>query len=141
MVEVPENVQKFYYPWEQFDADVEKIARAVEASGRNFKYVYGIPRGGWPLAVCLSHRMEIPIRAEDPFDPIINWGSRKQEHLETTFIVDDIADTGKQLKPLKDRGYFIATLFYHRQSTFIPDIWIHEKKKEWIVYPWEKEPR
>ena len=31
----------------------------------------------------------------------------------------------------------IMTLYYHKQSTVIPDYWIHEKKNEWILFPWE----
>ena len=140
MVDAPKDVPRFKYTWEQFDADVEKIANTVKASGRDFKYVYGIPRGGWPLAVCLSHRLGIPMRAENPFDPFSEFGSRREEYRDTVLIADDIADTGKRLQPLKDRGFFIATLFYHKQSSFEPNVWIQEKEDRWIVFPWEKDP-
>jgi len=91
----------------------------------NIKGIYGIPRGGMIVAVYLSHATGIPVQ-EEWFD--VN---------EKTLIVDDIADTGDTLLPYKFNGYKIATIYYHKQSKVVPDIWIYEKKDEWIKFPWE----
>jgi len=61
-----------------------------------------------------------------------NLPSRKD-----TLIVDDIADTGETLKNYEK--FFIATLYYHKQSIVKPNIWIYEKKDQWIQFPWECE--
>lgn len=110
------------YSWQQFDNDIKKIVRFLRK--RKFNGVWGLPRGGLPLAVCLSHALDIPLLSE-PRD-------------KKTLIVDDIADTGKSLLPYARKKYFIATVFYHRQSAVIPNIWLREKKDRWIVFPWEK---
>jgi len=88
-----------------------------------FTDIYGIPRGGLVPAVYLSHLTGLPL-TNFPQHP-------------TTLIVDDIADTGHTLEEYNN--YFIATIYYHKQSIVKPDIWVYEKKKQWIVFPWEKE--
>jgi len=135
-----------YYAFEQFVADVNKIAKTVEASGRKFKKIWGPPRGGLPLAVCLSHRLNLEFLQKDPVSEACTTSGFGVELLDiksheklrrSTLIVDDIADTGKTLKEFKDDGFYIATLFKHPQSSFTPDIWLHEKGSDWIVFWWE----
>lgn len=116
---------KKYCLWRQFDADVKKIAGRILKTGKKFDGVWGPPRGGLPLAVCLSHRLNIPFLSKPKG--------------KNTLIVDDIADTGKTLKKFADKGHFIATWFYHKQSKVVPQVWIREKKDDWIVFPWEAE--
>lgn len=88
---------------------------------RRFAGVYGFPRGGLPLAVWISHRAGLPLLLAPAKDAL---------------LVDDIADTGVTLFKYKD-SHFIATMFYHRQSSVVPSFWMFEKQDEWIVFPWE----
>lgn len=134
------------YTWEEFAADVEKIANAIKETGREFSNIYGIPRGGLPLAVCLSHRLNIPLREHVPLadlDFILSEldQSKKEsvieDYVKQFLIVDDIADTGATLKKYQDNGFFIATLFKHDQSVVEPDVWMRKKEDRWIVFPWE----
>lgn len=151
MVNIPQDAEKLYYTWEQFDSDTEEIARRVKASGREFTHIIGLARGGLPLAVCLSHRLDLEFATIDRFvrTQITSAKLTEVEHgvwtrkivaPEKLLVVDDLTDLGKQLQSYKNDGFFIATLFYHRQSTVVPDIWIREKTDKWIVYPWEKAP-
>jgi len=91
---------------------------------KNIKTVYGIPRGGLPIAIHLSHIMGWNF-ATNPFD----------DHYENTLIVDDIADTGITLKKCGSL-YINATLFYKPWSEVKPDFYV-EESNEWIVFPWE----
>jgi hypoxanthine phosphoribosyltransferase len=94
---------------------------------KNIENIYGVPRGGLVVAVYISHLLDdlpIVLRATDT-----DRGK--------TLIVDDIADTGKTLR--KFTGYKIATIYYHKQSIIKPDIWIYQKVRQWIVFPWEKD--
>jgi len=116
-----ENVQR--YSWLQFDKDVTEMVRRLRKTRKRFDGVWGPPRGGLPLAVMLSHALEIPF--------LLKSQSRR------TLIVDDIADTGKSLRPFFGKN-FIVTVFYHHQSLTVPDIWMREKRKKWIIFPWEK---
>ncbi len=132
-----------YYPVEQFVTDVEKIARAVQASGRPFKKIWGPPRGALPLAVCLSHRLKLellmrpPHECDDLCDAPCNYppsgGTDKNEFL----IVDAVADTGNTLAGYHQAGFYIATLFKHPRSRFEPNVWLHEKGDAWVVFWWE----
>ena len=105
--------------------DLVKIVDRIIKTGKKFDGVWGPARGGLPLAVCLSHRLNLPFLLKPKS--------------KNTLIVDDIADTGKTLKKFAGKGYFIATWFYHRQSKVVPQVWIREKKDDWIVFPWESD--
>jgi hypoxanthine phosphoribosyltransferase len=105
--------------WEEIEDFVSAVVSI--ANEKTFCGVYGPARGGLPLAVMISHKANLPLLMS-PADGCL--------------IVDDIADTGQTLSKYAGK-IFIATMFYHRQCSFIPDFWVHEKKKDWIVFPWE----
>ncbi len=119
MSEIP-----YLYSWEAFTRDADLIAHTLRKkfARKHFDGIYGIPRGGLVLAVTLSHRMKLPMLLAPT---------------KHSLVVDDIADTGETLRHYREIGAAIVTLFYHRQSIVIPDVWIREKKKKWIHYPWE----
>ncbi|MBI2035720.1 MAG: phosphoribosyltransferase [Candidatus Liptonbacteria bacterium] len=117
------NNKKELYSWSEFGEDAKKLANLIKKSGVKFDSVWGPARGGLPIAVSLSHALDLPLVATP--------GGK------STLIVDDIADTGKTLKNFADQGYFIATLYYHKQSQFVPSIWLKEKKNDWVAFPWE----
>ena len=116
---------KEHMSWEQFDEACYKLAKKLEHS--KFQNIYGIPRGGLVVAVRLSHLLDIPLITDI------------KDSTSFTLIVDDISDTGKTLEPYRSEDCLlcIATLYYHKQSTIVPDIWILEKKDRWILFPWE----
>lgn len=121
------EIVKQYYTWQEFDKDIEEIVRWTKE--RNFKSVYGIPRGGLILGVVLSHRLGLPLKL-------------KIEELDReTLVVDDIADSGRTLENLDKVLNFkpvVAVLFYHKDARRKPDFYIREKK-DWVVFPWETE--
>ena len=87
------------------------------------EYVYGFSRGGLPIAIHLSHHLDLK------FIDDINYNTDK------TLFVDDIADTGKTLKNYEYN--VTATLFLKRRSVVTPMFYI-EVTDKWIVFPWEK---
>tara|TARA_B100000287_G_C20534948_1_gene742353 strand:- start:354 stop:743 length:390 start_codon:yes stop_codon:yes gene_type:complete len=104
----------------------DKIAEWVENSDIEFRGIWGPPRGGLVPGVILSHKTGLKLFDEPRVRPLL--------------VVDDIADTGKTLNSLsKTEDVYVATIHYHKQSLFEPDKWVHEKKTNWIVYPWESE--
>lgn len=150
--------KKRFYPWEEFLPDMyQRIIPQLLPRAKEFIGVLGLPRGGLNMAVIISHQLEIPLVLWGQPDPTIPMddaalaekrGAPYQNNmtmyvsswpLDTRIlIVDEIADTGRRLAPYKN--HFIVTLFYHRQSIVIPNIWLHEKRDdEWIVFPSEKE--
>jgi hypoxanthine phosphoribosyltransferase len=115
--------KKEYYGWISFGKDIEKLSRLIKKRKKGFNSIWGPVRGGLPIAVCLSHRLGLKF---------VRKPTGKK-----TLIVDDIADTGKTLKGFYKKGYFVATIYYHRHSAFEPQIWLREKGNKWIVFPWE----
>ena len=116
--------EKRYYTWQEFDQDCETIIQTLYPRRAEFDGVWGPSRGGLPLAVALSHGLGLPLFLSKPFS-------------HRTLIVDDISDTGKTLAPYEETN-FIVTLFVHPQTLTPPSFHIHEKGKEWVVFPWEK---
>lgn len=125
--------EKIYYSWEDFSRDIKTITEKVrrEAAERNLRFdgVFGVPRGGLVLAVCLSHSLDLPLLLAPTAQSL---------------IIDDIADTGRTLQHYRDMGCFIVTPYYHPQSVVVPDIWLYRKPEDtgeaefWIVFPWEE---
>ncbi|MBI2063966.1 MAG: hypothetical protein HYT65_03180 [Candidatus Yanofskybacteria bacterium] len=114
------------YTWAQFDEDAEKIAQW--AKDKNFKSIYGIPKGGLPLAVKLAHLLDVSL--------ILN----KDDMTRDTLIVDDIVDTGGTVERLLSslgHGFRVASIFCNEESVK-PDFYARKKTK-WVRFPWETE--
>ena len=120
---------KVYITWEGYDSYIDSITNRVKTSDLNLGAVYGLPRGGLPIAVSLSHRLHLPL--------LMDYYDRKIVTDKKILVVDDIADTGHTLKDFENKHNIICTFHYHEQSIIEPDYWIHKKVDDWIVYPWE----
>ena len=123
---------KTYITWKEYDEYIERIAKWVETNDWNLTIgaVYGLPRGGLPIAVSLSHRLGLPL--------LMSYDDRKVVTDKQILIVDDIADTGHTLNLYKkEERNIICTFHHHEQSIVRPDFYCEEKGDKWIVYPWE----
>ena len=122
---------KEFISWNLIDECVTEIAFYIKDTKKEFKGVYGIPRGGSLLAVMLSHKLDLPY-----IENIDNVN-------EDVIIIDDIADTRKTLKKYKshhisEKNYYV-TIHEHEQSIVKPEYSVINKGDKWIVYPWETE--
>ena len=68
--------------WIDFDELYSKLINNIYNSGFQPNFIIGIPRGGLPLAVCLSHYFDAPLK----FEIEDSWKYNKSKIL----IVDDI---------------------------------------------------
>jgi hypoxanthine phosphoribosyltransferase len=116
--------------WEQFDAAVAGMSRWIERLPEPPSGLYGMPRGGLPLAVALSHSTGLPMLAA--------WAPG-------CVVVDDIIDSGLILRPFFNR--FCHVCVWVDLSTFeLPDnVYVdfpsgHPDLDDvgWIVFPWER---
>lgn len=114
-----------YYSQNQFERDMQSVA--LQFAHARFENIFGMPRGGLTPAVKLSHLLEIPLVTD------------MAKISKKTLMVDDIADTGKTLARYAQFHYSVFTIFYHRQSIFVPWYWLREKKEKYIIFPWEKQ--
>ena len=121
---------KDFVSWELIDECVTDITFHLKDTGKDFKGVYGIPRGGVILAVLLSHKLDLPY-VENPYD----------YQLDDFIVIDDIADTGETLKFYEEtfEKSYIVTIHEHEQSIVKPEYSVIDKGDKWIVYPWETE--
>ena len=118
---------KEFVSWNVIDEAVTDIAFNIKNTNKDFKGVYGIPRGGLILAVMLSHKLDLPLIMS------------KEELDENSIIIDDIADTGKTLLDFTEYESYVVTIHEHEQSLIKPDYSVLDKGDKWIVYPWETE--
>lgn len=100
--------------------------------------VYGSCRGGWPIAVHLSHYLNIPM--------LLTVDGRNFIAYNKLLIVDDICHKGKTISIILDnlhnRENIVTASLYVNEVCLKndrPDIFLRSKKfNEWIVFPWER---
>lgn len=149
-------MEKEYLHWSKVDEAIWTLTDYVRKD-YNVDMIVGIARGGLIPAVRMSHIMDnILMRVMD-----VKFYTDIEEHTEmpeitvpltesvegkNVLIVDDVADTGKTLKVVRDyildkgaREVRIAVIAKKPQSIIDPDYYIFQTGK-WIIFPWEKMP-
>jgi uncharacterized protein len=113
---------KIYITWEETMKMVEELVQKIKDSKMNFDGIYGIPRGGLPIAVILSYRLNTPV---------LLYPTKE------TLVVDDISDNGFTLQRMKNKK--IATLYSTNWTITKPDWFVKmkESQDDWLVFPWE----
>ena len=110
--------------WGDFDAAVDVMAGQIDKS--KMFIIYGVPRGGLPIAVALSHRSGLPVAETCPAD------------LFSTLIVDDVVETGKTFREyvVDKRAPFFWCWVNKSPSIAVPAVLLRPQD-EWLVFPWE----
>jgi hypoxanthine phosphoribosyltransferase len=125
---------------------VAQLKRLKKMSGvYDFTHVYAPPRGGWPIAVHLSHHLNLQlIEVIDLNYPPDYFGVN-----DNLLVVDDVVDTGRTFNDLKEMldniiedlptfQYKLASIHYKPRTIIKPEIFMQEVPNDtWIVYPWE----
>ena len=110
--------------WDDFVEAVAVLSSSLIQTDRSV--IYGVPRGGLPLAVALSHRLQLPI-VQEITDP------------SATIWVDDIIDSGKTIAESPVGVLAVAWMARHTNrgavvATIVPD-------ERWVLFPWEVKER
>jgi hypoxanthine phosphoribosyltransferase len=140
--------------WNQIYELLLSQAEKIRKSGFKPDIIIAISRGGWLPARVLSDLLEIPhlanVRveyyvgvAETKTEPVLAQGVFAAVTGKKVLIADDVADTGRSLKLVKEhvlqqgaKESKIATMYHKPWSVVKPDY--YEKETElWIVFPWE----
>lgn len=103
----------------EFQARAHQLAMMIKKSRKTYSGVYGIPKGGVPVALELSRHLGMDV-----------LDSPKKRCL----IVDDIADSGKTLK--RHKGFDSAVLFVKPHCKVRPTF-AAVSTEDWIQFPWE----
>ncbi|KQM97913.1 phosphoribosyltransferase [Sphingobium sp. Leaf26] len=139
---------------DRFLADVQTLARSIEADDWTPDIVVGVGRGGLVPAVYLSHRLDRPMLSIDyssaSADAALADVAARSAAGTRLLIVDDINDSGGTIAALRrrlaDRGgdarYLrFAVLLDNRRSGQSVDYWVdridRDTDKRWFVFPWE----
>lgn len=118
-------MRKITYP--EFKLLCTRLLAQLQKAKIKPKGIYGIPRGGVPVAVQLAALMKLPLVTK-PGPGIL--------------IVDDICDSGRTLEqinlqiPVGASAGWAATLFVKPHAKLKPNFSV-EMTDEWIQFPWE----
>lgn len=130
------------------------LADRIRKNGFKPDIIVGISRGGWPPARVLSDLLSNPNLANVKAEFYLGVAETKGEpcltqpiSMEVTgkriLIVDEVADTGKSLKLVKEHVIEqgateakIATVYYKPWSIVKPDYY-SKQTSDWVVFPWE----
>ncbi len=140
--------------WNQIYDMLLNLAQKIRRSKFKPDILVGVSRGGWPPARVLSDLLDNPNLANVRAEFYVGVAETKTEATLTqpvsasvkgkkVLIVDEVADTGKSLKLVKDHiveqgatEVKIATVYYKPWSIIKPDYYEGETRL-WIVFPWE----
>ncbi|MGC8895504.1 MAG: phosphoribosyltransferase [Candidatus Bathyarchaeia archaeon] len=140
--------------WNQIYNMLLNLADKIRKNGFKPDIIVGVSRGGWPPARVLSDLMDNPnlanVRAEfylgvaeTKGEPTLTQPVSVDVSGKKVLVVDEIADTGKSLKLVKEhivkqgaREVKIATVYYKPWSIIKPDYYEKETSR-WVVFPWE----
>jgi hypoxanthine phosphoribosyltransferase len=140
--------------WNQIYEMLLNLAERIRKNGFKPDIIVGVSRGGWPPARVLSDLLDNPNLANVKAEFYLGVAETKGEPTLTqpvsmavagkkVLIVDEVADTGKSLKLVKEHiieeGAYevkIATVYYKPWSVIVPDYYGKETSR-WIVFPWE----
>lgn len=143
-----------YYSCNDFLHDIDKLVFDIINSGKHFDYLVGIVRGGSIPAVCLSHRLELPMKS-------VAWSTFHGDQMKESaldiaedihdgkriLLVDDILDSGRTMRELlsdwdTDRSNIdVAVCIYNTDQKIVPDFYGRaiDKSKDpsWVTFWWE----
>jgi len=128
--------QKCYLSYHDYETFVKILTKKLSVN-KDLKYVYGIPKGGLPIAVHIANNLHL--KYLDTLEQVIK---KTIEEPGSTLIVDDLTDTGKTLSQIftlfqsSDLCPITATLFHKPQSNIKPDFFVEETSL-WVYFPWE----
>lgn len=139
---------------DRFLADVQALARTIEAGDWAPDMLVGVGRGGLVPAVYLSHRLNRPMLSIDyssaSADTALADVAARSAAGARLLIVDDINDSGGTIAALRrllsdkggDAGHLrFAVLLNNSRSDQAVDYWAdnidRDTDKRWFVFPWE----
>jgi len=140
--------------WDEIFEMLLDLAEEIRKNGFKPDLIVGVSRGGWPPARVLSDLLDNPNLANAKAEFYLGVAETKGEPTLTqpvsvavadkkVLIVDEVADTGKSLKLVKEHiieegacEVRIVTVYYKPWSVIVPDYYGKETSM-WIVFPWE----
>jgi len=141
--------------WDEIYEMLLNLAEKIRGDNFHPDLIIGVCRGGWPPARVMSDLLgntklaNISVEfyvdvAETKGKPILTQPLSTPVKGKKILILDDVADTGKTLKLVKEHLFSkgaeqvkIATIYYKPWSIVVPDYY-EKETRQWIVFPWER---
>lgn len=123
------HIKKLYLNYGNFSVMIDSIIQKIKSL--DFDYVYGIPKGGLPLAVVLANTFNKDLISEHTYKLMTDTSK--------VLIVDDICDTGETLSKYESVLPFVTLVAKFKGKDLIENL-IYEKlvsDDTWVIYPWE----
>jgi hypoxanthine phosphoribosyltransferase len=140
--------------WDELYKMTLELADKLKEDGFKPDIIVGVSRGGWPPARIMSDLLDNPNLAnvkvefykdiyQTAEEPRITQPVSVPVKGKDILIVDDIADTGKSLKLVREKlleeeaaEVRIATLYLKPWSITIPDFYV-KTTSAWVCFSWE----
>ena len=141
-----------YVSWPEYGNLAEALAEKVRSCGRKFDLVIGIARGGMPVAMVVSDRLDVRIDFIN-VKSYVGIGERGVPKILSTLtedirgknvlVVDDLVDQGDTMRVVSEylsgqdpERLEMAVLFKKPWTRIEPDYYL-EVVDRWIVFPFE----
>ena len=132
--------EKVFISYREYGELLNNMTIYLKQLDTKFNAIIAPPRGALPIAVHLSHNLNIKtilIKNVDILDFLISRD-------DNVLLVDDIVDTGITMNSLvtnikrsfKIGKLYTASLYYKERSIFEPNYYCY-KTRDWIVFPYE----
>ena len=151
------NKEKYNYYYDQYVNDIKDITERYKNIPN--LHIVGVYRGSLPIATHLSNVLSCPMsiikfQHMDGNDKKAEWmlnltndvsirPEKSKQFFPTLLVVDDVYDTGKTFRAIKELpelknnpDYHCLALFGNKNDDKV--YYIHEQLYRWIVYPWER---
>lgn len=129
-------MRKIKYNIIYFNSDINILVKKIEDINK-YKGVYGVPRGGLLLAMCISERCDIPLLDELP---------DTENSIFPVLVVDDIIDSGLTREKYSEYDFIClhSRIDYNSFCNMFPDNVMTKyvnilDRDAWVDYWWEKE--
>lgn len=112
--------------------EVAAAASSLVARNPNATMVYGVPRGGIPVAAYTGLPLIAPAEGTVTLDVLATYDR------DALLVVDDLVDSGRTLRPYAAEGYRVDALFRkpHSPPAIAPNA---AEVTGWVKFPWEAE--
>jgi len=122
------QINRYKIDYEEFKKYCGILSNKIKISGKEYKYIYPIPKNGLYVANEINKIIHIPVE--------VDYDRVKEFNKNEILIVDDIIDSGRTLD--KYYGYDKAVLFVKNNNSdkinyYVKDI------EEWIQFYFEKD--
>ena len=119
--------------WKDIEDVIDKVVEKIDNLEKKPFYIYGVPRGGLIPATWISHKTGIK------YQQINSAQISKMADLSHILIIDDICDSGKTVKEIRENypKVKVACLYYKETASETPDIYGEIVGDDWLVFPWE----